>query len=277
MRCRLVSKKYSIIETHAHLDMAAFDKDRTEVIARAREAGVGTIVTVGTDLESSQKAIRLAEDYPEISATVGFHPHEAAKVKKADMARLVEMAYHPKVVAIGEIGLDYYRHRSPRQAQLQALQWQLELVERLDLPVIIHCRQAEKDMLSLLNDWTSSHKCPNRRPRGVIHCFSGDIETAHRYLDMGFYISFGAYIGYPSSIPFHSVIRSIPQDKLVVETDSPLLPPQIYRGKRNEPSHLPLVIRSLADIRQTSEEAIAKETTQNARNLFRWPKPGGNG
>lgn len=142
----------TMIDTHAHLDMAPFNKDRTEVIVRARDAGVSTIITVGIDLESSRKAIRLAENYPEVLATVGFHPHQATQVKKADMAKLAEMANHPRVVAIGEIGLDFYRNRAPRETQLQALQWQLELAEQLDLPVILHCRRAEKDMLTLLHD-----------------------------------------------------------------------------------------------------------------------------
>ena len=260
----------TMIDTHAHLDMAPFDKDRTEVITRARDAGVSTIITVGIDLESSRKAIRLAENYPEVLATVGFHPHQATRVKKADMAKLAEMANHPRVVAIGEIGLDFYRNRAPRETQLQALQWQLELAERLDLPVIIHCRRAEKDMLPLLHNWTSSHKRLNGQPRGVIHCFSGALETAQRYLDMGFFISLGAYIGYPSSRHLHDVIRGIPQDRLVVETDSPFLPPQSHRGKRNEPSYLPLTVGVLTEIRQVSPETVARETTQNARHLFRW-------
>jgi len=262
---------FSMIDTHAHLDMAPFDRDRTEVIARARDAGVSMIITVGTDLESSRKAVNLAEKYPEVLATAGFHPHEAARVKKVDMANLAEIAKHPSVVAIGEIGLDFYGNRAPRETQLQALQWQLELAERLDLPVIIHCRQAEQDMLPVLHNWASSDKRPDGQPRGVIHCFSGDIETAQQYLDMGFFISFGAYIGYPSSLHLGNVIRSIPQDRLVVETDCPFLPPQGQRGKRNEPVYLPLTVGVLAKIREVSPETAAKETTRNAHHLFRRP------
>lgn len=260
----------TMTDSHAHLDMAPFNKDRTEVIARARDAGVSTIITAGIDLESSQRAIRLTENYPEVLATVGLHPHKATRVKKADIANLAEMANHPRVVAIGEIGLDFYRNGAPRETQLQALQWQLELTERLELPVVIHCRQAEEDMLPLLHDWTSSHKPLNGEPRGVIHCFSSNIETAQRYLDMGFFISFGAYIGYPSSRHLRNVIRSIPQDRLVVETDSPFLPPQSHRGKRNEPSYLPLTVGVVAEIRQVSSETVARETARNARHLFRW-------
>ena len=260
--------KLSIVDTHAHLDMAHFNKDRSEVIARALDSGVKTIVTVGLDLASSQKAIKLAENHSEVLASVGFHPHEAARVKEADITALAEIASHPKVVAIGETGLDFYRNRSPREAQLPVLKWQLELAMKLDLPVVIHSRQADRDMLALLRDWAFCHKRPNRKPIGVIHCFNSDMDTAQRYLDMGFFISLGAYIGYPASLRMHPVIRSLPGDRLVVETDCPYLPPQKYRGKRNEPAYLPLTVRLLAGIRKVSPETVAEETTQNAAKLF---------
>ena len=263
---------YSIVDTHAHLDMAPFNEDRNEVIARALDAGVSTIITVGIDLESSRRAIELAENHREVFAAVGIHPHHVIGVSEVDIANLAQIANHPMVVAIGEVGLDFYRDYSPREAQLQVLKWQLELVARLDLPVIIHCRQAEEDILPLLGDWASSHKRLNGRPRGVIHCFSGDIDTARQYLAMGFSISLGAYIGYPSSLHMHNVIRSIPQDRLMVETDSPFLSPQGYRGKRNEPAYLPLTVGLLAKVRETLPETVAKETTRNAHHLFRWAK-----
>lgn len=265
--------KYPIIETHAHLDMEHFDHDRAEVLVRAMDAGVFRIITVGIDLESSRKAVNMAQTHPEVFATIGFHPHEANKVTEADIARLSELANRPKVVAIGEIGLDYYRNRSSRQAQLKALQWQLKLAEKLDLPVIIHCRQADKDMLAILEEWRSSRK-DSDHPIGVIHCFNGDRETANRYLAIGFYISLGAYIGYPSSVRLHDPIRSLPQHRLVLETDSPFLPPQSYRGRRNEPSYLPLVLESLSDIMKVDQDTIAINTTRNACNLFRLSDPG---
>ena len=259
----------SIVDTHAHLDMEPFNKDRAEVIARALESGVSTIITIGTDLESSRKAIELAEEYPEVLATVGFHPHEADGVKEEDIAKLAKIAVHPRVMAIGEIGLDFYRDYSPREAQLQVLKWQLELAVKLALPVVIHCRQAEKDMLTVLREWISGHKEPSGRPRGVIHCFNGDADTARHYLDMGFFISLGGYIGYPSSHNMLKVIRDIPPDRLVVETDCPFLPPHSHRGQRNEPAYLPLTVASLAEIRQVSIETVARETTRNAHRLFR--------
>lgn len=267
--------KLSIVDTHAHLDDTAFDKDRSEVIARAVESGVSTIISAGTSLESSRKTIALAESHPEILATAGVHPHEANGVTEADITTLAQIARHPRVVAIGEIGLDFYRNRSPREAQLQVLKWQLELAVKLDLPVVIHCRRAEGDMLPLLREWTASDTRKSGLPLGVIHCFSGDIDTARQYLEMGFFISLGAYIGYKPSERVNGIIRSIPPDKLVVETDCPYLPPQSHRGKRNEPAYLPLTVEVLAKIRGVSPETIARETTQNAHNLFRWDESEG--
>ena len=260
----------TIVDTHAHLDADAFDEDRDEVIARAVEAGVSMIINVGVNLESSKKAVSLAEEHPEVLAAAGFHPHQADTMKQADVARIGEIARHPRAVAIGEIGLDFYRNYSPREAQFQALKWQLELASELELPVVIHSRQAEKEMLEALRDWTGrSGKIKGRSP-GVIHCFSGDTATAEQYLEMGFYLALGAYIGYPTSVGAYDVIRSIPQDRLLVETDCPFLAPQSHRGKRNEPAYLPQTVELLAEIRGTTVETVARETTENAQRLFRW-------
>lgn len=264
-----VSTSVPMVDTHAHLDMDSFNEDRSQVITRALDSGVSTIVTVGINLESSQKAIKLAENHREVLATAGFHPHEATRVTEEDMVELARIARHPRVVAIGEIGLDFYRNLSTREKQLKALKWQLEVAAKLELPVIIHCRQAEKDMLPLLHDWTTSDKEHQGQTRGVIHCFSSDSNTARQYLDMGFFISLGAYIGYSSSHHMSNTIRSIPEDRLVVETDCPFLPPQRHRGQRNEPAYLPFTVAALADIRGVTAEKIARETTQNAHRLFR--------
>ena len=257
-----------MVDTHAHLDMNPFRQDRAEVISQARDSGISTIITVGINLESSQQAIKLAENHREVLATAGFHPHEASQVTEADIATLAKIADHPRVVAIGETGLDFHRNYAPREAQLQVLKWQLEVATRIELPVIIHCREAEPDMLTVLRDWTSSHQAPPGKPRGVIHCFNGDTDTARQYLDMGFFISLGAYIGYPTSTDMYDTIRSIPQDRLVVETDCPYLPPQSHRGPRNEPAYLPFTVQSLAEIREVPPETIARETTRNAHRLF---------
>jgi TatD DNase family protein len=251
--------------------MDAFGEDRTEVIVRAHECGVSDIITVGTDLGSSRVAVELAEGHAGVWAAVGFHPHEAGGMSEPDIASLGELTGHPRVVAIGEIGLDFYRDYSPRAAQFQALEWQLALAAELGLPVIIHCRQAEREMLPRLRDWTSGYEPSGGEPPGVIHCFNSDAETARQYLEMGFFISFGAYIGYPASRRNHGVIRSIPRDRLVVETDCPFLPPQDRRGKRNEPAFLPRTVELLAEIREVPSEQVARETTANARCLFRLP------
>jgi TatD DNase family protein len=261
--------KLPIVDTHAHLDMDAFNQDRSEVIAQALDSGVRKIVTVGTSLQSSRKASKLAEDHQEVMAAMGFHPHGANTVTQEDVASLAEMGQHPKVVAIGEMGLDFYRNLSPREAQLRVFEWQLELAAKLDLPVVIHCRQAEKSMMSALPNWALTRKERSQTPIGVIHCFMGDMDTARQYLDMGFFLSLGAYIGYPASRSRHDVVRAIPLDRLVVETDSPFLPPQKLRGQRNEPAYLTLTIDLLAEIRQESPERIAYETTENACSLFR--------
>jgi len=261
----------AIIDTHAHLDMPQFDRDRAEVINRAHEAGVVAIVNVGTDLKSSEHAIKLAEVNPGVFAAVGFHPHEVASVSKADIRRLIDMARHKKVVAIGEIGLDYYRSHSPHEIQHKVLEWQLEVAAESNLPVVIHSRQAETDMVDTLKKWTASVKPRDDGIRGVIHCFSGGIETARQYLDMGFHISLGGYIGYPTSRNSHATIRALPLDRLLIETDSPFLPPQSRRGQRNEPSYLPVTVTALAEIKGVSPETVARETAANARRVFHLP------
>ena len=256
-----------IVDTHAHLDMSVFDRDCIEVIARARNVNVNKIINVGTDLESCKKTIKLAEKYPEIFAAVGFHPHNAIRVGKTYIMELVEIANHPKVVAIGEIGLDFYRNYSPIEAQIQTLRLQLDLATKLGLPVIMHCRQAEEEMLNLLSNWVLSNKNSQKQCSGVIHCFNSGKDTLRQYLDMGFYVSLGAYISYPKS-QIHSIILDIPDDRLVVETDCPFLPPQDYRGKRNEPAYVSITVEILTKIKNESYEQVTQKTTRNAHRLF---------
>jgi len=247
--------------------MPQFDNDREAVIRRAAEAGVTTIVAAGIDLESSHQVVELTERFPGVRATVGCHPQEASLMKYEDIKKFSELAKHKNVVAIGEIGLDYYRNKAPRETQIQVLRWQLELAETVDLPVVIHSRQAEKDMPTILGEWLAKSK-RNRSCVGIIHCFSGNGEIAQRYLGMGFYISLGAYIGYPSS-SLAEVIRAIPGDRLLMETDSPFLPPQSHRSRRNEPAYLPMTLAVLARIRSELPETLARQTTENATRIFR--------
>jgi TatD DNase family protein len=248
--------------------MPEFDSDLDEVITRAGDSGVSTIITIGIDLKSSRQAVSLAEKYPGVFAAVGIHPQESRGVNKEDIEKIAEMAKHPRVVAIGEMGLDFYRHYSPRENQLPVLRWELEVAERVGLPIVVHCRQAQVEMLAVLKSWSASYHLPEGEPRGVIHCFGGDARTAAQYLDMGFYISLGAYIGYPSSAPLHQIIRNLPLDRLVVETDCPFLPPQRYRGKRNEPSYTLITVGVLAEIKQVPLDEIAQQTTRNAARVF---------
>ena len=260
---------YTLIDTHAHIDMHHFDHDRDDVISRAMDNGVSRILTVGIDVKSSEAAIKLAETYKCIFASVGFHPHEAAKITQTDIRNLAQLAKNQRAVAIGEIGLDFYRNSASHQAQRQVMEWQLSLATETNLPVIIHSRQADDATIEVLEKWVSDNPTSND-VRGVIHCFNSSRAVAEKYIDLGFNISLGAYIGYPSSVSKHEDIKHIPLNRLLIETDSPFLPPQTHRGKRNEPALITATLNSLATIRGIPPEAVAKETTSNAIQTFRF-------
>lgn len=257
-----------IIDTHAHLDMPEFDNDREEVIKKALENGVTAIVTIGINMESNRRAVELAEKYPCVLAGIGIHPQESEGIDSQDIQALYELAGHPRVVAIGETGLDFYRNSAPHEDQLRALQWQLEVARKAGLPVVIHCRQARETILPILEKWTGSFASMRQDPPGVIHCFNLDYETAEEYLKMGFYLSLGSYIGYPSSRALRETISHLPLDRLLIETDCPFLPPQKKRGKRNEPSYTLETLAVLSEIQQVPPEETARQTTLNAFKLF---------
>jgi len=260
-----------LIDSHAHLDMSRFDTDREKVIQRAAQSGVTTIINVGIDLASSQTAIELAQRYPAIIlATVGIHPQESARITGKDIAALSNLSRKSRIVAIGEIGLDFCRDCAPHYQQIEVLQWQLALADEMQLPIIIHCRQAEKEMVTTLTDWHASHGSSSV-PSGVIHCFNGSLELANNYINLGFYISLGAYIGYPSSKSLREVIKALPMDKLLIETDCPFLPPQSRRGQRNEPAYVEETATELGLIKGLSLEVVADCTTANAKQIFRIP------
>jgi TatD DNase family protein len=248
--------------------MSHFENDLDDVIARAKNAGVKTIITIGIDPASNLKAIRLAEKYAGVWAALGIHPDLSKGIQKEDILQINEQAKHPRVVGIGETGVDFHHANAPREDQLKAFEWHLETAESRSLPVIIHSREALEDTLSVLRSWSASYKLPEGKSRGVIHCFSGDLKTALEYIDMGFYISIGGYIGYPSSAQLRETVKGIPKEKLVAETDCPFLPPQKFRGKRNEPAYTAITVGVLAELKQVSPEEMAAQTTQNAHKVF---------
>jgi len=258
-----------LIDSHAHIDLPEFNKDRDQVMARARQQGVRVVINIGLDAESSRKALATAKKYDDVFQAVGFHPHEAARMKEGDLKSLAELTKDSRVVAIGEIGLDFYRNLSPRESQLEAFQKQLDLAGELGLPVVIHCRQAHEEVFDILKAWVKD--APADVKRGVIHCFSGDIEMARRYIDLGFYISLAGSVTYPSAGELVEVARELPLDRLLLETDAPFLAPQAHRGKRNEPSYIALTAEKVAQVRQVSTEVVADAAARNTIELFRLP------
>ncbi|MCB9637590.1 MAG: TatD family hydrolase [Myxococcales bacterium] len=253
-----------IIDTHMHLDQEPFDQDREEVLSRARKAGVQQMITIGCGLASSQQAVLLAEQNDDIFATVGVHPHDAGTTSEEEFAALEALAKHPKVVAIGEIGLDYFYMNSPKETQLEVFRRYLALAQSLELPFIIHTRDAEEDTLVLFEE------AAQRGPlRGVIHCFSGTLPFAERCLEMGLYLSIPGMITFVSSIK--KVVKALPLERLFVETDSPYLAPTPFRGQRNEPAFVRQTALALADLLQVSPQIVAETTTRNAQQLFGLP------
>lgn len=256
-----------LVDSHAHIDARIYNKDRDQVIARATEAGVRFIINAGLDLESSTASLKLAQQYAGVFVAIGFHPHNAAKMKDGDLDKLAQLSQESEVVAIGEIGLDFYRNLSPREAQIEAFEQQLELAQRVNLPVIIHCRNAQDEVFAILSQWARRQR---GNPLGVLHCFSGDRELAERYIALGFFISFAGPVTYPSSSAAE-IACDIPLDNLLIETDCPFLAPVPHRGKRNEPAFLPLVAERIGQIRGLSLEEVAENTAQNTLRLFRLP------
>ena len=258
------------VDTHCHLDQPHFAEDRAAVIERAVRAGVSRLITLGVDEASSREAIDLAAEHEAVYATVGWHPHEAATFGAAAEAVLADLAAQPKVVAIGEIGLDFFRDYAPRDVQVAALRRQLDLAVDLDLPVCIHDRAAHAEILAELRAWAGRHiRRPD--PAGVMHCFSGDLALAQACLALGFVISLAGPLTYPKAHQLSEVARQIPLESLVVETDAPYLPPQDRRGERNEPVGVLAVARRLAELRGLPLAEVADRTNATARRLFRLP------
>jgi len=260
-----------LIDSHAHLDSSRYNADLSAVIKRARKAGLVAIVNIGADLDSSRAAVALAETYKFIHATVGFHPHGAKEVTPRKLDELREMARHPKVVAIGEIGLDYYRDRSPRPVQRRVFAQQLELATELELPVVIHDRDANDDVIAVLRDWLISSPPMGGIERGrlgVFHTYSAGPERLEEVLELGFYISISGPVTFPKAEKLREVAAKVPLDRLLIETDCPYLTPEPHRGRRNEPAYVQYVAEAIARVRGVSPKAVAKATTDNTRRLF---------
>ena len=259
----------TLIDTHAHLDFGKFDGDRQDVIERARAAGVAAIVNVGTDLTSSRRAVALAEEYDCIYAAVGMHPHDARKLDGAALAEMRDLSRHAKVVAVGEMGLDFYRDLSPRDVQRRAFQAQLAWAAKLGKPVVIHDRDAHDEIMDILAGWAASAADgPLTGRLGVLHTFSGNLAMAERAIDLGFYISIAGPVTYRNARQLPDIVRALPLDRLLVETDCPFLAPHPYRGKRNEPAYVQLVAERIAELRGLCPEDLAEATTANAQRLF---------
>jgi TatD DNase family protein len=255
----------SLIDSHCHLDSTEFDADREEVIERALAAGVEHMVAIGTgngppDLEAG---VRLADKYPAFFATVGIHPHDAAKPSPADYRRMAELLTHPRVVAVGEIGLDYHYDFAPREAQKSAFIEQMSMAASARKPIVIHTREAWDDTVALLEKHWTPHGIG-----GIMHCFSGSPAEAQRALDLGFYLSFGGILTFPKATQVHEAAKAAPRDRILLETDAPYLAPVPKRGKRNEPALMVHTAKKLAELRGESLEAISQETSNNFRRLL---------
>jgi TatD DNase family protein len=254
-----------LIDSHAHIDAEQFAEDRDAMLERARTSGISTLLAIGTGPgpEKLDAALPYAEAHDWIYTTVGIHPHEAKEVTPQHLATLAKLARHPKVIAWGEIGLDYYYDHSPRDVQEKVFRDQMALAHAAKLPIIIHCRDAWGDCLRVLEDaWKPTGL------GGILHCFGSTLEHAKRGLDMGFLISFAGNSTYPKAQNIRDVAKDLPLANILIETDSPYLAPQPYRGKRNEPSYVGEVAKVLANVRNSTQREIAAATAANFRRFF---------
>jgi TatD DNase family protein len=257
-----------MIDTHCHLNFDAYADDLSAVIQRAEQAGVALIINPGVDVPSSQEAIALAQQYNAVFAAVGIHPNSTAAFQTSDLAALCELAAAPRVVAIGEIGLDYYWDKSPVQQQRAAFEQQLVLAADLRLPVIIHNREASEDVIVVLESWAAHLPAELRGHAGVLHSVSAPPDIAERALAAGFYLGFTGPITYKNADTLRAIARQTPLDRILVETDGPFLTPIPHRGKRNEPAYIPYIVDTLAGLKQLSASQMADITTANAVRLF---------
>lgn len=249
-----------LIDTHSHLNHENFALDLAETVERTLQAGVEKILVAAYDMPSSEQAIKMAEEFDCIAASVGIHPHDAKTMDEHNFARIKELASHPKVLAIGEIGLDFHYNFSPPDKQEEAFRLQVRLAHELDLPIIVHSREAGEETLAVLRS--------EPRVRGVFHCFSENVEYVKRVVEMGYYIGIDGPVTYKRSDELREVVKWTPLDRLLVETDCPYLSPQRFRGKRNEPAYVVYVAEKVAEVKGLSFDEVAEATTRNAYELF---------
>ena len=261
------SRRAPLIDTHCHIQTDEFDEDRAEVLARAREAGVDTLIVVGGagDLATNDQAVQLAETHARLYATVGMHPHDAKDVSAETMDRLRGLAQHPKVVAIGETGLDFHYDNSPREVQREMFERFASLAVETRLPIVVHNRESDREVAETIRNRGGG------RLEGVIHCFTSDQAAARSFLDLGFYLSFSGIVTFKNAEGLRDVARQVPLDRLLIETDAPFLAPVPKRGRRNEPAYVRYVAETLAQVRGVSVDEIAGAASRNARALFRLP------
>lgn len=251
-----------LFDTHAHLNAEEYNEDLEEVISRAREAGVGNMVVVGFDRPTIEKAIELVDRYDFLYGSVGWHPVDAIDMKDEDLAWIEELAAHPKIVAIGEMGLDYHWDKSPKEIQKEVFRKQIRIAKKVKLPIIIHNREATADIIEILKEEKADEI------GGIMHCFSGSPEIARECIKMNFYISLGGPVTFKNAKKPKEVAAEIPLDKLLIETDCPYLTPHPFRGKRNEPGYVKLVAEQIAEIKGLTYEEVAEATTKNAKKFF---------
>ena len=254
-----------LIDSHCHLNFDKFEDDRVAVLARAKEAGVVAFINPGTTLADSRQIVALADDIPELYAAIGIHPNDAVEFDKDTLAQLWVLTQHPKVVAIGEIGLDYYWDEAPRSVQQQVFEQQLALAKAVDKPVIIHQRDSAADTMAILRQWGGGQAHPGL----VLHSFSGDQAMADEAIDLGFYVGISGPVTFKNARDLPGIVANLPKDRLLVETDAPFLSPHPFRGKRNEPARVKLVAEKVAELQQTSFAEMSRQLTENTETLFR--------
>ncbi len=256
-----------LIDSHCHLNFNMFDEDRHEVLARAKDAGVVAFINPGTTLADSRHIVAMADDIPNLYAAIGIHPNDAAGFDEDTLAQLRRLAQHPKVVAIGEIGLDYYWDEAPRPVQQRVFEQQLALAKALDKPVIIHQRDSAADTMAILRQWGVGQAHPGL----VLHSFSGDQAMADEAIDLGFYIGISGPVTFKNARDLPGIVANLPKNRLLVETDAPFLSPHPFRGKRNEPARVRLVAEKVAELQQTAFAEMSRQLTKNTEVLFNLP------